>query len=171
MVEETSTSQSSPEAPDTADTGSVEESSNLDRAALTVSRYAAASAAAGLLPIPLADVSAIAAVQLKMVHSLSKIYGVPFSRQWTKSLLAALTGSVASDGIGRVGLGSLLKMVPGIGHVAGMLALPAVAWVATSTLGQIFTQHFASGGTLLTLDLKIWRPVYSEKVSTAAKQN
>jgi uncharacterized protein (DUF697 family) len=94
---------------------------------------------------------------------------VPFSSNWAKSLLASLTGSVAADGIGRIGLGSLLKMVPVVGHAASMLALPGVAWVATSTLGQIFVQHFETGGTLLNLDLKVWRPVYQRSVQTAAK--
>ncbi len=171
MAKAAGTCQEAPEAPeDTADAGTTEVS-KLDRAALVVSKYATASAVAGLVPVPLADVTAIGAVQLKMVHSLSKIYGVPFSRQWTKWLLASLAGSVASDGIGRIGLGSMLKLIPGIGHVASALALPGVAWATTSALGQVFTQHFAGGGTLLTLDLKVWRPVFREKVSVATQKN
>ena len=144
------------------------EEPKLDRAAKIVSRYAAATAAAGLIPIPWADMTAISAVQTKMVHALGNLYGVPFSNNWATSLLASLTGSVAADGIGRIGLGSMLKMIPGVGHAASMLALPGVAWVATSALGQIFIQHFETGGTLLDLDLKIWRPVYQKKVQTAA---
>jgi len=105
------------------------------------------------------------------VHGLSKLYDVPFSNDWAKSLVASLTGGVAADSIGRIGLGSLVKMIPGVGHVAGMLALSGVAYVATSTLGQIFTQHFETGGTLLDLNLKIWRPVYHEKVQATANQN
>ncbi len=174
MAKEAGTFQEVPEAPettaDTADAGTTEES-KLDRAALIVSKYATASAAAGLLPLPLADVTLIGAVQMKMVHSLSKLYEVPFSSQWTRSLLASLAGGVASDGIGRVGLGSMLKLIPGIGHVASALALPGVAWATTSALGQVFTEHFAGGGTLLTLDLKVWRPVFREKVSVSTQKN
>ena len=152
------------------DSSNVEEP-RLDRAAKIVSKYAAASAAAGFIPIPLADIAAISAVQMKMVHALSNLYDVPFTKHWAKSLIASLTGSVASDSIGRIGLGSLLKMIPVVGHVAGMLALPGVACVATSTLGQIFTQHFETGGTLLNVNLKVWRPVYHEKVQATANQN
>ena len=142
----------------------------LEEAATIVSRYAAASAAVGFVPMPLVDMAAISALQTKMIHSLSNLYGVPFSSQFAKACLASLTGSVAADGIGRVGLGSLLKMVPVVGHLASALALPGVAWAATSTVGQIFTQHFESGGDLLNLNLKVWRPVYQEGVDTAAKE-
>ncbi len=162
------------EAPTTQkaiDDSSSAEEPKLDRAAKVVGKYAAASAAAGLIPIPLADIAAISAVQMKMVHALSRLYGVPFADHWARSLIGSLTGSVAADGIGRVGLGSMLKMIPGVGHVAGMLALPGVASVATSALGKIFTQHFETGGTLLNVNLKVWRPVYHEKVQATANQN
>jgi uncharacterized protein (DUF697 family) len=160
-----------PTSQETMDDSSNVEEPRLDRAAKIVGKYAAASAAAGFIPIPLADIAAISAVQMKMVHGLSKLYDVPFSNDWAKSLVASLTGGVAADSIGRIGLGSLVKMIPGVGHVAGMLALPGVACVATSTLGQIFTQHFETGGTLLDLNLKVWRPVYHEKVQATANQN
>ena len=162
MAKDVATSQ------EVTDDSSNHEESRLDRAARMVSKYAAASAVAGLIPIPWADITAISAVQMKMVHGLSKLYGVPFSSQWAQSLLASLTGSVAADGIGRIGLGSMLKMIPGVGHAVSMIALPGVACMATSTLGQIFTEHFESGGTLLNLNLKVWRPVYQEKVQTTA---
>ncbi len=155
---------------DANDTGRAVES-QLDRAAVIVSKYSTASAAAGLLPVPVADVAAITVVQLKMMHSLSKLYGVPFSKQLSKSLLASLSGGVAADGIGRVGLASALKMVPVVGHMASMMALPGTAFVTTSALGQILTQHYENGGTLLSLDLKVWRPIYREKVSEAAAKN
>jgi uncharacterized protein (DUF697 family) len=159
-----------PTSQETMDDSSNVEEPRLDRAAKIVGKYAAASAVAGFIPIPLADIAAISAVQMKMVHGLSKLYDVPFSNDWAKSLVASLTGGVAADSIGRIGLGSLVKMIPGVGHVAGMLALPGVACVATSTLGQIFTQHFETGGTLLDLNLKVWRPVYHEKVQATANQ-
>jgi len=142
-----------------------------DKAASIVTKYAAATSAAGLIPIPAADIAAITAVQIKMVHSLSNLYDVPFSQQWAKSVLASLTGSVAADGIGRVGLGSLLKLVPVVGHAMSFFALPGVAFTATSALGQIFTRHFEAGGTLLNLNLKIWRPIFTEQVQTAAVES
>lgn len=145
--------------------------SELEGAAVIVSKYSAAAAAAGVLPFPLIDLAAIAGIQLKMVHSLSNLYGVPFRRDWAKSLLGSLTGSVTSAGLGRMGLGSALKLIPGVGHLASFLAMPGVAALTTSTLGQIFTRHFESGGTLLDLNLKIWRPIYQEKVQVVEPKN
>ena len=149
----------------------IAEDSKLDRAATIVTRYSAGSAAAGFIPMPAADIAAISAVQMKMLHSLSKLYGVPFTQEWAKSAVASLTGSVAADGIGRMGVASALKLIPGIGHVASMFAVPGTAWAATLALGQIFTRHFEEGGNLLNLNLKVWRPVFYEKVQTAAKEN
>ena len=157
-------------APKTEDTGQADEA-RLASAANTVTRYATASSAAGLIPMPVVDMTAIAALQLKMVHSLSKLYDVPFSQDWAKSVLASLTGSVASEGLGRFGLASALKLVPGVGHAMSLLAMPGVAFVATSAVGQIFTQHFESGGTLLNLNLKVWRPIYEQKVKSEAENN
>jgi uncharacterized protein (DUF697 family) len=170
MAKEAATAVEEPVASEAPAENAVEDG-NRERAASIVTKYAAAAAAAGLIPIPAADIAAISAVQVKMLHSLSKLYGVPFSEQWARSSMASLTGSVAADGIGRVGLGSMLKLIPGIGHVASMFALPGVAWGVTSALGQIFTRHFEDGGTLLNLNLKVWRPIFYDKVETATQQN
>ena len=168
MAEEKAT-KSAPEA--SAEDARNEDEQKLANAASIVTRYATASTAAGLIPMPVIDMTAIAALQLKMLHSLSKLYDIPFSQDWAKSVLGSLTGSVASEGLGRFGLASALKLVPGVGHAMSLFAMPAVAFVATSAVGQIFTQHFASGGTLLNLNLKVWRPIYEKKVRTEADKN
>jgi len=168
MAEEKET-KSADEAP--AEDFVTEEEPKLKSAGSIITTYAAAASAAGLIPIPVVDMTAIAGIQLKMVHSLSRLYGIPFSHDWAKSVLASLTGSVASEGLGRFGLASALKLIPGVGHVASLLAMPGMAFMATSVVGQIFTQHFESGGTLLNLNLKVWRPIYEEKVKTEANKN
>ncbi len=60
-----------------------------------VERYANYSSIGGAIPVPFANAAAIAALMIKMVKSLSQLYGVPFNRSRTRVVVIAL----ASDGI------------------------------------------------------------------------
>ena len=128
-----------------------EESTAL-RASGTVKNYVLGTAAAGFIPIPLADMTIISLVQLKMLHALANLYEVKFTKNLCKSLLASLTGGLAAVGIGRGTLASVLKSIPLLGPVAGAATMPAVAGASTYAVGQVFIQHFESGGTFLDFD-------------------
>jgi uncharacterized protein (DUF697 family) len=131
-----------------------------------VGKYVGWSTGAGLIPLPLVDLAAIAAVQLKMVQELSKFYGVPFSRSAAKSIAGALIGSGGSYLLAAP-VGSLLKIVPFVGQIAGMLAEPALAAASTYALGKVFIQHFESGGTFLDLNPAAVRRYYREEYEAA----
>ena len=59
--------------------------------------------APGLIPVPLLDLAAISLVELKMIHSLANLYGVPFSRGAAKSIIGALIGGGGTYVIGGAG--------------------------------------------------------------------
>jgi len=123
-----------------------------EMAAQVVDRFSLWSGAAGLLPIPLIDVVAVGGVQLVMLRRLSEIYGVPFSENRGKSLIASLAGSVlpaSTATTSAMTVGSLMKGIPGVGWAVGALTMPVVSAGATWVIGKVFIQHFASGGTLL----------------------
>jgi len=126
--------------------------SQLCHAMGTVHSYMWGGAVASIIPMPYVDMAAIAAVELKMVHSLSKIYGIPFRRDLGKSIIATLIGGVGSVGIARGGLASLAKTVPVVGNVLSALVLPGMAAALTYAVGRVFIQHFESGGTFLDMD-------------------
>jgi uncharacterized protein (DUF697 family) len=110
------------------------------------------SGAAGLIPLPLVDVAAVGGVQIQMLRRLSEIYGVPFSENRGKSILASLAGALipASTATSTaVGFSSLIKGLPGVGTAIGALSMPVFSAAATYIIGKVFIQHFASGGTLL----------------------
>ena len=94
----------------------------------------------------------ITLVQLKMLHSLANLYEVKFTKDLGKSLLASLTGGLAATGIGKGTLVSVLKGVPLLGTVAGAATMPLVAGASSYAVGQVFIQHFESGGTFLDFD-------------------
>ena len=110
------------------------------------------SGAAGLVPVPVVDVAAVAGVQLQMLRRLSEIYEVPFSDNMGKSIIASLAGSVipaSTATTATIGLASLVKGLPGVGTVIGALTMPVFSAGSTYIIGKVFIQHFASGGTLL----------------------
>lgn len=124
-------------------------------AAQIVDRFSLYSGAAGLIPVPLVDVATVGGVQLQMLRKLSEIYAVPFTENRGKSIIASLAGALipASGATSTaMGVGSLLKSLPGIGTLAGAVSMPVFSAGATYVIGKIFIQHFASGGTLLDFD-------------------
>ncbi|HEY1363927.1 MAG TPA: DUF697 domain-containing protein [Xanthobacteraceae bacterium] len=117
-------------------------------AAKLVDRFSLWSGVAGLIPLPFVDVATVAGLQLQLLRRLSSLYGVAFSENLGKSVIASLMGSMipASSGMG---VASALKGVPAIGTGIGTLTMSAVAAGATYAIGKVFIQHFTSGGTLL----------------------
>ena len=123
-----------------------------EQASQLVDRYSLWSGAAGLIPIPIIDVAVVGGVQIQMLRKLSEIYGVPFSDNMGKSVLASLAGSLipaSTATTAAMGVGSLMKGIPGVGTMVGALTMPAFSAGATYIIGKVFIQHFASGGTLL----------------------
>ncbi len=108
-----------------------------------VRRYMWWSAAGGLIPFSVIDVLAITTVQVMMLRSLCELYEVPFNQEWGKGLVTALVGSIAP---------TYLKGFPGFGTLIGIVTGPVFYAASTFAVGKVFTQHFESGGTLLTFE-------------------
>jgi len=111
-------------------------------------RFAVWSGAAGLIPIPFVDLAAVCGLQLQMLRRLSQIYGVPFTENRGKALIASIAG-VMIPATSVVGASSLVKGVPAAGAAVSAFVTPALCAGATFAIGMAFIQHFASGGTLL----------------------
>ena len=103
---------------------------------------------AGLVPVPVIDVVAVAGIQLQMLRRISQIYDVPFTENSGKAVLASLAGTMIPTTSG-IGAASMLKTVPIAGMLASAFVMPALSAGATYAIGKVFIQHFASGGTLL----------------------
>jgi uncharacterized protein (DUF697 family) len=137
---------------DTTATTAMTEEQRDEVASKLVDRFSLWSGAAGLVPIPLVDIAAVGGVQLQMLRRLSEIYGVPFSDNMGKSVIASLAGSVipaSTATTAAMGVGSFMKGLPGIGTAIGAITMPVVSAGATYIIGKVFIQHFASGGSLL----------------------
>jgi uncharacterized protein (DUF697 family) len=134
------------------------------RARKLVERFSLWSGAAGLLPVPVLDLAAVAAVQLQMLRRLSRIYDIPFSKNRGKAILASFAGTMIPASTG-LGVASMAKTVPVAGTAIGALTAPALSVGATYVIGMAFIEHFASGGTLLDFE----PPDYHEFIKANAE--
>lgn len=138
-----------------------------------VKRHALIASGLGLIPIPLVDLAAITATQLKLVKDLSEHYEIEFSSQRGKSLIGALIGA-SVPGLAAGTTRSLLKMIPGVGGLIGMVTVPILAGASTYAVGRVFIQHFEAGGTLLDFDpakMKAFFAEQFEKGKTVVSEN
>jgi uncharacterized protein (DUF697 family) len=115
----------------------------------TVRRYVYGSMAAGIFLLPGLDTVAILGIQVKMLHALCRLYNIPFSENAGKSPISGLIGSLGSAAVARGTFGSLVKLIPVFGPLAGSVAMPVIAGGATHAVGKIFIKHFEHGGSIL----------------------
>jgi uncharacterized protein (DUF697 family) len=94
-----------------------------------------ASAAAGAIPIPIADAIPITAAQITMVIALGNVFEVKLTKTAART---ALTG-VAAPIIGRTIASSFLKFIP----IVGWAASAALAALITEVIGWSIANDFA----------------------------
>jgi uncharacterized protein (DUF697 family) len=117
-----------------------------------VRNYMMWTGAAGIIPVPIVDTAAIAAIQLAMLKKIGEIYKKEFSTTWGKSVIGSLVGGYATTSLG-MGLGlNIVRAIPFIGSLASLIVVPGFAAATTWALGQVFILHFESGGTILDFD-------------------
>ena len=107
--------------------------------------------AMGLIPVPLLDVIALTNIQFKMVDDLVKLYGIRYTHIEKAVVRSFILGMLPVVTV--AGLGSALKVFPGIGSFAGGASVCMMAGGLTYATGKVFVQHFSTGGTLNDLDL------------------
>jgi uncharacterized protein (DUF697 family) len=127
-------------------------SNRLTDASKIVRKNALYAGSMGLIPIPLADMAAIAAMQVMMMKELCELYGLEFKTERAKAILTSLVGGVTAGTLATGLPGSLIKSIPGIGSIIGFLSMPAFAAAVTYGIGNALIPHFELGGTLNTLD-------------------
>jgi uncharacterized protein (DUF697 family) len=128
-----------------------------------VNRYMLGSVAVGIVPIPIVDMAALSSLQVKMLHSLAKLYDIAFSKNLGKSLIASLLGSGISFSLAR-NAASVAKTIPIYGQTTGMISMSVLGGASTYALGKVFIQHFESGGTFLTFDPQKVQAYYLEQL-------
>jgi len=128
-----------------------------------VKNHVIAASGVSLVPVPLLDLAAIMGIQVDLMRSLCKVYEVPFQEKLVRSLLTALA-SGAGVIVAMTALSSLAKVIPVLGSVVGSAGLSASAAAVTYATGQVFIDHFESGGTLSNFDPAKSKQAFKDKV-------
>ena len=117
------------------------------RAIAIVERYANYSAVGGTIPFPLANAAAITALLVRMVKSLSDLYGVPFERTRTRSIVIGLMGGALPTGFATIATSTISLFVPGV-NVLGLAVSSVTSGAYARSIGQLFIEHFANGSPI-----------------------
>ena len=128
-----------------------------------VRKWAMWAAGFGLVPIPLFDFATTAGFSMKMLHSLSKYYGVEFRAELGKTAITSLLGG-ASTPLLALMAGSFLKSIPLVGYPLAVVSGPLAAGGITYAIGRVFTAHFGAGGTLFDFDPEKFRDFFQQEV-------
>jgi uncharacterized protein (DUF697 family) len=108
-----------------------------------VERHKTYAAIGGLSPLPILNVAGVTAIIMRMVKQLSGLYGVPFERDRTRSLIVSLIGGAVPTGLGTATASTLAFLLPG--HALVGLGVSAIAAGAlTRGIGLVFLDHFES---------------------------
>lgn len=118
-----------------------------------VERHKTYAAVGGLFPLPIVNVAGVTAIIMRMVKQLSDLYGVPFERDRTRSMIIGLIGGAVPTGLGTVTASTLAFVVPGPALV-GLAVSAITAGALTRGIGLVFLDHFERAAMLGTVQIE-----------------
>lgn len=133
-----------------------------------VSGYTKGAVAVGLLPVPIADTLLISGMQLKMLQQIAHLYDQKLADSKRKAVFGSILAAIVPLTL-RNQLVSWLKVVPVAGSLVGLLGLSTFAGASTWAIGQVFIQHYESGGTLLDFDPDKMKTYYLDQFKLGQK--
>ncbi len=119
-----------------------------------VHRFVLISAGAGLITLPIVDVSVLAGVHVALIKELSEYYGYEFSEHAARNILVAVAASLVPGSIGSVVGRRLLAALPFVTPVFALASMAGFSAFVSYSLGRIFIEHFEAGGTLRNFDVE-----------------
>ena len=140
------------------------------RAMEIVKRNMLWSAAAGVVPIPLFELVAITAIEVKLIKELADYYGVSFRKDLAKTAVLSLVGSLGSVALGKMIALSGLRVIPLFGQLVAAVSVPGIAAAITYAIGRVFVSHFEAGGTLLDFDPAETREYFRAEFANGVKK-
>lgn len=88
---------------------------------------------AGAIPVPVADIVAVSAIQYDMIRQIAEFHKINYDADKGKTLASSIAGATVS----RIGA-SFLKAIPGVGTVLGIGSQIVMAGGTTYALGKLF---------------------------------
>ncbi|MDF1752550.1 MAG: DUF697 domain-containing protein [Verrucomicrobiales bacterium] len=127
-----------------------------EKAHQIVKDHVLCSMGAGLIPIPLVDIASVTAIQVDALKKLAGLHGVDITDGNAKAIATGLAGST----LARLGA-SAIKLVPGVGTVAGGLTMAGLSGASTYAICQVAQNHFKTRGTFLDFNATDAKEAYA----------
>lgn len=102
--------------------------------------FVASTGATGGIPIPFADAPLLVAQQVAMMVAINGVFKIDIEKDALKSLVTAVIGVGGATVIGKTVASNLLKLIPGIGTVAGGMISAGTAGIITLALGKAYIE-------------------------------
>lgn len=134
----------------------------------TIDNHVMGALGVGIVPIPLVDLLGVAGLQLHMLNKIASFYGVSYSSDMGKKLIASVTGGAVSA-YAAYPLSMVLRSIPVVGWTLGAGSRSILAGAATYAIGHVFAQHFERGGTMLDLDTDKAKASFREQYEKGKK--
>jgi uncharacterized protein (DUF697 family) len=109
-----------------------------EKAENAVAIAVAATAATGAIPIPFADAPILIGEQVTLMATICGIYGIDVGKDGLKMLATTVIGAGGATIVGKTIATNLLKIIPGVGSVAGGAISAGTAGVVTLAMGEAF---------------------------------
>src|SRR6185312_745871 len=108
-----------------------------------VKLHARLAVGSALIPIPGADMAAMAVNTWTMYVRINKELQLPFGENATKSLAAGVMTNIGANAAGLMVFASATKFLPGLGTVGGAALMAATAYALTIAAGIVYMKTIA----------------------------
>lgn len=102
--------------------------------------FTATTGVTGAIPIPFADAPLLIGQQVAMMIAINSVFGFNIERDALASLASAVIGAGGATVIGKTVVSNVLKLIPGIGSVAGGAISAGTAGIITLALGKAYIE-------------------------------
>lgn len=108
------------------------------RAQAAIATATLAATGEGAAPIPFSDCALLIPTQLGMIASITVIFGFDVNKSILTAFLSSTLGSGGATLLGKTVVSNLVKLIPGVGTIAGGAISAATAGVLTAALGEAY---------------------------------
>ena len=108
------------------------------RAQAAIAMATVAATGEGAVPIPFSDCALLIPTQIGMIASITVIFGFNVNKSILTAFLSSTLGAGGATLLGKTVVSNLVKLIPGVGTIAGGAISAATAGVLTAALGEAY---------------------------------
>ncbi|MGY3723928.1 Uncharacterized conserved protein, DUF697 family [Granulicatella balaenopterae] len=110
------------------------------KARFWATKYIASTFGVGFVPVPFSDAAVLVPMQVTMMAHITSIFGMEMDKSTMTALVSVVGGTSGATVAGKFITSNLLKLVPGIGTVAGGVISGVTASMITTALAMSYIE-------------------------------